>query len=294
MSAPAQAVRVPTTPLPSSAPSPAELPPTRRVVAWFTGTLAVLTAAVMVPLLASGADADTLNALVPVLSWAPALAALVAHLATGRRMTFLRWTAVRPLRTGRVLRTSLLMLAVFVAVPATTTAVSVALGLVQWQPGADTLRLAALVLPLALVGMLTTTGEEIGWRGALQTTLGRLGLLRASLLIGLLWSLWHLPLTLGYTLDGSLTGREVVATSVNLVVVGVVLGAARALASSVWPATWAHALMNTTMVFASSNLVTRPSGDGAFWATQAVTWTVLALAGAALVRAAVRRTAAGS
>ena len=37
-------------------------------------------------------------------------------------------------------------------------------------------------------------GEELGWRGFLLPRLAaRQGPLRASLVVGLLWGLWHLP-----------------------------------------------------------------------------------------------------
>jgi membrane protease YdiL (CAAX protease family) len=43
--------------------------------------------------------------------------------------------------------------------------------------------------------ILSNTGEEIGWRGfALPHLQKRYNALAASLIVGLLWSLWHLPL----------------------------------------------------------------------------------------------------
>jgi len=52
-----------------------------------------------------------------------------------------------------------------------------------------------VVLVLAPFGVVSALGEEIGWRGFLVPRLGRLvDLRRTSLIIGLLWSLWHYPL----------------------------------------------------------------------------------------------------
>lgn len=43
---------------------------------------------------------------------------------------------------------------------------------------------------------LAAFGEELGWRGFLQRELEPLGFWRSSLLIGVLWGLWHAPIIL--------------------------------------------------------------------------------------------------
>jgi len=53
-----------------------------------------------------------------------------------------------------------------------------------------------MLMVSALVVTLFTFGEEYGWRGYLLPRLLPLGEIRASLLLGLIWSIWHLPLLL--------------------------------------------------------------------------------------------------
>lgn len=51
------------------------------------------------------------------------------------------------------------------------------------------------ITPLALVVFVLVYGEEAGWRGFAQPRLShRLGQVRAAMLVGALWALWHLPL----------------------------------------------------------------------------------------------------
>lgn len=53
-----------------------------------------------------------------------------------------------------------------------------------------------LVFPgFASIFFVSVLGEEVGWRGyALPRLQGRFGPLRASLVIGTIWGVWHLPL----------------------------------------------------------------------------------------------------
>lgn len=70
----------------------------------------------------------------------------------------------------------------------------------------------ALVLPLLFVVTLVISpfinglfgfGEELGWRGYLLPKLMALGKVKAYLLLGIVWGLWHLPLILiGFTYPG--------------------------------------------------------------------------------------------
>jgi len=52
------------------------------------------------------------------------------------------------------------------------------------------------VIAGATVNAVAGFGEELGWRGLLQKELSFLGFWRSSLVIGLIWGIWHAPLIL--------------------------------------------------------------------------------------------------
>src|SRR5690606_4808307 len=65
-------------------------------------------------------------------------------------------------------------------------------GTPEW-PGAGVLALTPVVFLWVLA--FSVAGEEIGWRGwLLPRLLDRTGPVRASLAVGLVWAIWHLPL----------------------------------------------------------------------------------------------------
>jgi uncharacterized protein len=85
-----------------------------------------------------------------------------------------------------------------------------AMALIDWAVSGDPAALASagafLISPVLIVGTLAfmivaVIPEEVGWRGyGLDPLLYRFGALPASLILGVVWAIWHLPL---YFIPGS-------------------------------------------------------------------------------------------
>src|SRR5215203_3697188 len=68
------------------------------------------------------------------------------------------------------------------------------LGEFRWSEASGFVYLMLLLIALPIT--LFTFGEEYGWRGYLLPRLLPLGEIKASLLVGVIWGVWHLPLRL--------------------------------------------------------------------------------------------------
>lgn len=91
---------------------------------------------------------------------------------------------------------------------------------------------------------LVAMGEEYGWRGLMWEELRHHGVVRANLLIGLAWGLWHAPVVVqGYNFPGHPV-LGVVAMVVFCTGMSFGLTALRELTGSVLPVAAAHGMFN--------------------------------------------------
>lgn len=102
------------------------------------------------------------------------------------------------------------------------------------------------ILPGALFNSLFAFGEEWAWRGWLLPRLMGRGTLFAVVVSGVIWGLWHAPLTLlgyNYAALGPWASLMFVPFCVLF---GAVLGWARLSTASVWPAVVGHGALNAS------------------------------------------------
>ena len=90
--------------------------------------------------------------------------------------------------------------------------------------------------------MILGAGEELGWRGYLQGRLiERFGLSKGIIVLGLLWSLWHLPLLLaGYNYPEHPVLGAFVLPPLLLVAASFFMAWLTLHTQSFWPAALAH------------------------------------------------------
>ncbi|WP_433376789.1 lysostaphin resistance A-like protein [Streptosporangium sp. CA-115845] len=115
------------------------------------------------------------------------------------------------------------------------------------EPGVlAAVQVASAFLIAPLINSIAAFGEEWGWRGWLLPRLMTLGIWRALLVSGLIWGVWHFPLTLrGYNYP-ELGAWAAPMFVVFCVVFGALLGWFRLYSGSVWPAVIGHGSLNAS------------------------------------------------
>ncbi|WP_261164592.1 CPBP family intramembrane glutamic endopeptidase [Microbacterium sp. Marseille-Q6965] len=286
----------------------AHLTPQARVpwnaVALFTALVLLLGWAVALPLWLGGlAGQPIATVIVSAMMWTPALATLVVVLVMRvPRRDVWRFLGVWPLRpVGRTIGLAVAALLAPVVITLLVVAVSAWFGLVRLDlvhfsgfaeqlaaSGVDPsgLPLGAIVLtqliavPFAAVipNAILAFGEEVGWRGWLLAALRPWGLWPALLLSGVIWGLWHAPITLLGHNFGRTDATGVVLMIGGCVAWGVLLGWTRLRTGSVWPAVFAHGALNAVgaIVLALAAAGERPD-MAVVGPLGVVAWVVIAL-----------------
>ena len=105
---------------------------------------------------------------------------------------------------------------------------------------------AVTALTLSLpAGMIWTFGEEFGWRGYLLPRLAGLGGVRAAVVVGVIWGIWHAPLILldHYNYPGHpYAGIPMMVLFTTPV--GIILAWLRYRTGSIWPCILAHSALD--------------------------------------------------
>ncbi|WP_018295820.1 CPBP family intramembrane glutamic endopeptidase [Corynebacterium lubricantis] len=249
-------------------------PTAHRAALVFTVSVLVLISVVCAVFLIAGIEIP--NWFVVAGRWIPALVALAVIVAYKLPGGVLEWLQLRPRGFGRSIGGSLISVVVLMAVY-----VAVAVG----YPGAELKPWAAigqallLGIPMSVAFVVSNIGEEAAWRGFLQKAFSPWGFWPASIVISVVWVIFHIPLHGTMVLQGALDPHIGVATTVVLFGLGLFLSAVTVRFGSVWPAAFAHAVP-----FSVLNLVENPEGlsPGHLYGLTAVTIAVLIVVAAVI------------
>ena len=190
----------------------------------------------------------------PVLMWMPAvaasLAAVVSIRESGESLSLkglLSATGIRRCKIRYVLAGFLVPL-VYLLIPY----------LIYWTMHPENFAYSGTALGIILrdclpagiigvfMGLLTATGEEIGWRGFLvPALLEKIGLRKMLLVTGLFWCLWHFPLLIwGGYMEGTSLAYSLISFVLCIFPVGVICALLRLESGSLWPCAFLHAAHN--------------------------------------------------
>jgi uncharacterized protein len=212
---------------------------------------------------------------VTALMWSVGIAAMLTLKLTGQSLSSLGW-AWGPARYHWI---ALLLPLVYAgiayggaaaggliefATPTTRAVLPAALGLDDLAP---TLGFVAAILIIGTIGMVqsmsTGLGEEIGWRGFLTPRLTALGgFIIATLITGLIWSSWHIPMLVLSDYNGGGDQRfEIASFMIMVVAISGAFAWLRLKSGSLWPAATLHASHNLFIQGIFDPLTTRGANE---------------------------------
>src|SRR5574341_704603 len=281
----------------------------RKGILWYLGITFAITYAVEIAALAiTGVRFDSPQAsgygpymmsqyMVAALMWAPALAAFITTRAITREgrgalgmrfgpgKPYLIWMALMPVIFAVIYGITWLLGLTHLDLQMTAFMETIAgtgadMSEAPPAPALIGLLFFASTVTVPVVNSLFALGEEIGWRGFLLPKLLPLGRMRAHLVMGIIWALWHAPLiAVGFAYPGVSPVLGIIAFVALLIPLSVVIDELTMRNQhSTLLAAWLHGVFNSqklgiwTLIFPGAN----PLLGGYTGLVGIVVWAVVA------------------
>lgn len=149
--------------------------------------------------------------------------------------------------------------------------------MVSVQTGIPTMNLLDFSFPTVIsalfISLITgATGEETGWRGYLLPAVQeRLGVVKGSLIVSLIWSFWHAPI---WFLGTEFSGRDLLAYAMVFVIcitsLGFIMGICYHRYRNLFLPIWMHFIFNLLGAFFRGPKLDLVSWYAAFYSTMAI------------------------
>lgn len=181
-----------------------------------------------------------------LMAWTPTAAFAIIHRRVDPGRSLWRYIADR-----FAIRIRLLPLLASILIPVVATLVvwigySLASGRALFELVAD-LPVAGILVMFVDSLIRGPLGEELGWRGYLQNELNkRFSLLESSLIVGVIWGLWHLPLWFVSGFEGANLLLYIVFFMVGLIAFSVIIGFVYGRGGNLLYAILLHQMLNFT------------------------------------------------
>lgn len=269
--------------------------PVSNGIKWYVAIVMIPMVLIFIPFWTGIVDLTLLNILTPILMWLPAIAGFIVLKKVIKPFSIAEYMGIKTKRpASKIVLTIIGVLIGAIALVVCTLLLSQLFGFItidtlNWEgfrsdnpsisvaEAKEQVFQTLMLLPLYILGyMLVTTGEELGWRGFLHSAMIQQGFWKTAIFTAILWVVWHLPLIFTISYQGEISWQSATATSVNLFLTSFIISAIREKSESVWPAAFAHALLNTVILFGfkAFHIPIKSGNNIDFWGFTITGWIV--------------------